>query len=90
MLNHAVRYYNLPFNPMSKVNRMDSKKTREMRFWTKDEYRRFFREVIDKDESFLLFELLCWLGIRSGTVRGGDGRVPYHPHRPGPDGGVGF
>lgn len=32
MLNHAVRYYNLPSNPMSKVDRMESKKTDEKRF----------------------------------------------------------
>lgn len=41
MLNHAVRYYNLPSNPMSKVDRMGSKKTEEMKFWTKEEYRAF-------------------------------------------------
>lgn len=53
MLNHAVRYYNLPSNPMSKVDRMGRKRTEEMQFWT-------------KDESYLLFELLYWLGLRSG------------------------
>lgn len=35
MLNHAVRYCNLPSNPMSKVARMGSKRTSEMRFWTR-------------------------------------------------------
>lgn len=39
MLNHAVRYYNLPSNPMSKVDGMGSKKTDEMKFWTKEEYK---------------------------------------------------
>lgn len=68
MLNHAVRYYNLPSNPMSKVDRMGSKKTEEMKFWTKDEYKAFSREIMDKDASFLLFELLYWLGIRSGEA----------------------
>lgn len=68
MLNHAVRYYNLPSNPMSKVDRMGSKKTEEMKFWTKEEYKAFSREMMDKDASFLLFELLYWLGIRSGEA----------------------
>lgn len=68
MLNHAVRYYNLPSNPMTKVDRMGSKKTDEMRFWTKDEYKRFAYEVMDKDEAYLLFELMYWLGIRSGEA----------------------
>lgn len=68
MLNHAVRYYNLPSISMSKVGRMDSKKTEEMKFWTKEEYRAFSREVMDKDASFLLLELLYWLVIRSGEA----------------------
>lgn len=68
MLNHAVRYCNLPSNPMSKVERMGSKRTEEMKFWTKDEDKAFFREIMDKDASFLLFELLYWLGVRSGEA----------------------
>lgn len=62
MLNHAARYCGPPSNPMSKVDRMGSKRTEEMQFWTKDEYKRFSRAVMDKDEAYLLFELLYWLG----------------------------
>ena len=51
MLNHVVRYYNLPSYPMSKVDRMGSKKTDEMRLWAKDEYKRFFRAIINKDQA---------------------------------------
>lgn len=58
MLNHAVRYYNLPSNPMSKVDRMGSKKTDEMHFWTKDEYKRFSWAIMDKDVSFMIFDVL--------------------------------
>ena len=68
MLNHAVRYYNPPSNPMSKVDRMGSRKTDEMKFWIKEEYKAFSREMMDKDASLLLFELLYWLGIRSGEA----------------------
>lgn len=68
MLNHAVRYYNLPSNPMSRVERMGSKKTDEMRFWIKDEYKLFSRAIMDKDASFMVFEVLYWLGVRSGEA----------------------
>lgn len=68
MFNHAVRYCNLPSNPMSQADRMDSKKTEEMKFWTKDKYKAFSCAIMDKDASFLLFELLCWLRIRSGEA----------------------
>ena len=54
--------------PMSKVERMGSKRTEEMKFWTKDEYKAFSCEIMDKDASFLLFELLYWLGVRSGEA----------------------
>ena len=35
-----------------------------MRFWAKDEYKRFFRAIIDKDQAFMDFEVLYWLGVR--------------------------
>lgn len=53
---------------MSKVDGMCSKKTEGMKFWTKEEYKAFSRELMDKDASFLLFELLYWLGICSGEA----------------------
>lgn len=68
MLNHAVRYYGLPSNPMSRVDRIGSKKTEEMHFWTKDEYKRFSRAIMGKDLSFMVFEVLYCLGIRSGEA----------------------
>lgn len=47
MLNHAVRYYGLESNPMAKVGKIGSKQADEMSFWTKDEYLRFSREIMD-------------------------------------------
>lgn len=68
MLNHAVRYYGLDSNPMVKVGKIGSKQADEMSFWTKEEYLRFSREVMDKPQSFIAFELLYWCGLRLGEM----------------------
>lgn len=51
---------------MAKVGKIGSKQADEMSFWTKDEYLRFSREVMDKPQSFIAFELLYWCGLRLG------------------------
>ena len=68
MLNHAVRYYGLTVNPMAKVGKIGSKQADEMSFWTKDEYLRFSRAMMDKPQSFIAFEILYWCGLRLGEL----------------------
>ena len=53
MFNHACRYYNLPMNPVSKSRKMGNARGGEIQFWTKDEYERFSREVMDKPSPIL-------------------------------------
>ena len=68
IFNHAVRYYNLRENPCKKAGSMGKKKNREMLFWTKDEYKKFSFEMMDKPVSFYAFEMLYWCGIREGEL----------------------
>ncbi|MFR2031715.1 MAG: tyrosine-type recombinase/integrase [Collinsella sp.] len=68
IFNHAERYYGLTDNPVRRVDKMGSKETGEMQFWTKDEYLRFSEAVMDKPLSFHAFELLYWTGIRCGEL----------------------
>ena len=49
IFNHAVRYYELRSNPAAKVGNMGSEEHREMLFWTKEEYKKFAFEMMDKD-----------------------------------------
>ena len=37
-----------------------------MLFWTKEEYKLFAEEMMDKPLSYYAFQLLYWCGIRSG------------------------
>lgn len=66
IFNHAVRYYELRSNPAAKVGNMGREEHKEMLFWTKEEYKKFSFEMMDKPVSFYAFEMLYWCGIREG------------------------
>ena len=52
IFNHAVRYYELRPNPAAKVRNMGDEEHREMLFWTKEKYKKFAFETMDKSVSF--------------------------------------
>ena len=68
ILNHAVRHYGLHSNPASKVGNMGTEERKEMKFWTKEEYKKFSDEMMEKPVSFYAFEVLYWCGIREGEL----------------------
>ena len=68
IFNHAVRYYELRSNPAAKVGNMGSEEHKERLFWTKEEYKKFSYEMMDKPVSFYAFEMLYWCGIREGEL----------------------
>lgn len=68
IFNHAVKFYNLKENPAAKVGNMGKANSKEMEFWTKEEYLRFSDSMMDKPISFYAFELLYWTGIRVGEL----------------------
>ena len=68
IFNHAVRYYDLRHNPAAKVGNMGSEESKEMLFWTKDEYLKFAEAMMSKPVSYYAFEMLYWCGIREGEL----------------------
>jgi integrase len=68
IFNHAVKFYNLSQNLAAKVGNMGKAKSKEMLFWTKDEYTKFADAMMDKPMSFYAFEMLYWCGIREGEL----------------------
>ena len=68
IFNHAVNFYHLPSNPAQKAGNMGKEEHREMLFWTKEEYKKFSFEMMDKPVSFYAFEMLYWCGIREGEL----------------------
>ena len=68
IFNHAIRYYDLSQNPAKKAGTMGEEESKEMLFWTKEEYMRFAEEMMDKPLSYYAFEMLYWCGIREGEL----------------------
>ena len=68
IFNHAVKYYDLSTNPARKAGALGEEEGKEMLFWTKEEYKRFAEEMMDKPLSYYAFQLLYWCGIRSGEL----------------------
>ena len=68
ILNHAVKHYGLPSNPLARAGRVGQKQGNEMKFWTTDEYLRFSEQVIDRPEMFYAYEVLYWCGLREGEL----------------------
>lgn len=68
IFNHAVRFYGLPENPARRAGSMGSEKGGEMKFWTREEYERFSRELADDPSACCAFELLYWTGVREGEL----------------------
>ena len=66
IFNHAVKYYNLSTNPARKAGALGTEEGKEMLFWTKEEYKLFAEEMMDKPLSYYAFQLLYWCGIRWG------------------------
>ena len=68
IFNHAVKYYDLSTNPARKAGALGEEEGKEMLFWTKEEYKKFSFEMMDKPVSFYAFEMLYWCGIREGEL----------------------
>lgn len=68
IFNHAVRFYGLHSNPAEKAGNMGKEKSREMLFWTQEEYKKFSEAMMDKPMSYYAFEILYWCGIREGEL----------------------
>ena len=68
IFNHAVKFYGLKENPAAKVGNMGKAKSREMLFWTEEEYKKFAFAIMDKPLSYYAFETLYWCGIREGEL----------------------
>ena len=70
VLNYAVRKKYLPFSPMVDLKNMGEKNAAPREILTPDEYARFAQYAKTRPETFMLFELYYWLGLRRGEGLG--------------------
>ena len=68
IFNHAVRFYDLRSNPAAKAGNMGSEESKEMLFWTKEEYQKFAEVMMDRPISYYAFQMLYWTGVREGEL----------------------
>lgn len=68
IFNHAVRYYELKNNPVTKAGPLGKGQPDEMLFWTKEEFLKFIDAVKNKPMSYIAFQILYWCGIREGEL----------------------
>ena len=68
IFNHAMKYYGLKENPAKLAGNMGKEESKEMLFWTQEEYRKFADAMMDKPLSYYAFEMLYWTGIREGEL----------------------
>ena len=68
IFNHAVKYYGLKKNPARIAGGVGEKESKEMLFWTKEEYLKFAEAIMNKPLSYYAFEILYWCGIREGEL----------------------
>lgn len=68
IFNHAMKFYDLASNPAQKAGTMGAEESKEMEFWTKEEYLKFSEARMDKPLSYYAFELLYWCGVREGEL----------------------
>ena len=85
IFNHAVNFYNLPYNPARRAGTIGSEAVKEMDFWTKEEYLKFSEAMMDKPRSYYAFEMLYWCGMRSGDA---DGKISLNQQKPSKHAGL--
>ncbi len=68
IFNHACRFYNLKTNPARLAGNMGREESKEMLFWTVEEYKKFSDAIVDKPISYYAFEMLYWTGMRLGEL----------------------
>lgn len=67
IFNYAVKYYNIPYNPVVRCGPFGKKKNGEMQIWTIDEFKKFY-SVLTRPQTKMVFELLFWTGMREGEL----------------------
>lgn len=68
IFNYAIKYYKLGDNPARIAGSIGKKHADKMEFWTREEFDKFVKEVMDKPFSYEAFNLLYWCGLRVGEL----------------------
>lgn len=68
ILNYCIKKQYITISPMIDLRNMGRKHADEMHIWSPQQYADFAKAARDHEETFLLFELYFWLGLRRGEA----------------------
>ena len=68
ILNHAMKYHDLPKNVASLVGNFEVENKKRLNFWTLDEFNKFY-SYLDTIQKKAFFKLLFYSGARKGEIR---------------------
>lgn len=68
ILNYAVNFYDLRSNPCRKAGSTGKSKADERPYWTLEEFQKFSDAIMDKQDSWMAFQILFWTGMRIGEL----------------------
>ena len=68
ILNYAVNFYELRSNPCRKAGSMGKSRADERPYWTLEEFQKFSDAIMDKQDSWVAFQILFWTGMRLGEL----------------------
>lgn len=68
LFTHASKIYDLKDNPCKKTKKMGRSDSRQIDFWTKEEYDKFIASYEEGSRLYVLFEILFWTGCRVGEA----------------------
>ncbi|MBU9739476.1 site-specific integrase [Diplocloster agilis] len=68
IFNYAVKFYHLPENPCHVAGSMGKKNAEPKEFWTPEEFGKFIVALKETPESYTMFILLYFTGIREGEM----------------------
>lgn len=68
ILNYAVNFYDLRSNPCRKAGSMGKSKADERPYWTLEEFQKFSDAIMDKQDSWIAFQILFWTGMQIGEL----------------------
>ena len=64
VFNYAVRYYDLPYNPVTRAGSIGKGRADEMKYWRLEEFEKFVVTIKNKPISYNAFTVLFWTGLR--------------------------
>lgn len=85
ILNYAVNFYDLRSNPCRKAGSMGKSKADERPYWTLEEFQKFSDAIMDKQDSWIGFQILFWTGMRIGDA---DGKISLNQQKPSKHAGL--